>query len=141
MTETKHYTWEEKIDSLVKLAKAAGRYINSRDEQGTDYNIEAMFSLRDAYEEFCEWRHDEPYVVDEIKMLLITDPEDYIDAATDTRLIVNRTLARPLVMAIFPEHHTLSLEECNAALGRLRLRAGIQPAQLPNLVLSETPME
>ena len=70
MSETKHYTWEEKIDSLAKLAKAAGRYINSRDEMGTDYNEEAIFNLREAYEEFCQWRHDEPYVVDEIKALL-----------------------------------------------------------------------
>jgi hypothetical protein len=60
-------SWEEKIENLVKLAKAAGRYINSRDELGTDYNNEAMFNLRDTYDEFCEWRHDEPYIVDEIK--------------------------------------------------------------------------
>src|SRR6266571_9205261 len=67
----KHYTWEEKIDNLAKLAKAAGSYINSRDELGSDYNNEAMFNLREAYEEFCQWRHDEPYVVDEIKELLV----------------------------------------------------------------------
>src|SRR6266700_3461111 len=66
----KPYTWEEKIDNLAKLAKAAGRYINSRDELGSDYNNEAMFNLREAYEEFCQWRHEEPYVVDEIKALL-----------------------------------------------------------------------
>jgi len=69
-SEPKRYTWEEKIDSLVKLAKAAGRYLNSRDEQGTDYNEETIYNLREAYEEFCQWRHDEPYVVDEIKALL-----------------------------------------------------------------------
>src|SRR6266702_4186881 len=71
--ETKHYTWEEKIDNLAKLAKAAGRYINSRDELGSDYNNEAMFNLREAYEEFCQWRHEEPYVVDEIKELLVKE--------------------------------------------------------------------
>src|SRR6266699_6898455 len=69
--ETKHYTWEEKIDNLAKLAKAAGSYINSRDELGSDYNNEAMFNLRETYEEFCRWRHEEPYVVDEIKELLV----------------------------------------------------------------------
>src|SRR6266567_1290172 len=69
----KHYTWEEKIDNLAKLAKAAGSYINSRDELGSDYNNEAMFNLREAYEEFCQWRHDEPYVVDEIKELLVKE--------------------------------------------------------------------
>src|SRR6266567_1776201 len=67
----KHYTWEEKIDNLAKLAKAAGSYINSRDELGSDYNNEAMFNLRETYEEFCRWRHEEPYVVDEIKELLV----------------------------------------------------------------------
>ncbi len=69
----KHYTWEEKIDNLAKLAKAAGSYINSRDELGSDYNNEAMFNLREAYEEFCQWRHEEPYVVDEIKELLVKE--------------------------------------------------------------------
>ena len=70
-SEAKPYTWEEKIDNLARLAKAAGRYINSRDELGSDYNEEAMFNLREAYEEFCQWRHEEPYVVDEIKELLV----------------------------------------------------------------------
>jgi hypothetical protein len=61
-------TWEEKIDSLVRLAKAAGRYTNA--EPGTDYYRDARRELFDAYEEFCQWRHEEPYVVDEIKQLL-----------------------------------------------------------------------
>jgi hypothetical protein len=62
--------WEEKIDSLVKLAKAAGRYINDETEHGTDYAEDARSRLLEAYEEFCAWRHDEPYVVDEIKGFL-----------------------------------------------------------------------
>jgi hypothetical protein len=68
MAEPKHYTWEEKIESLVKLAKAAGRYVNA--EPGTDYCAEAYEKLKETYEQFCQWRHDEPYVVDEIKTLL-----------------------------------------------------------------------
>jgi hypothetical protein len=61
-------TWEEKIDSLVKLAKAAGAFLNS--EPRTEYRAEMHRKMDDAYIEFCEWRHEEPYVVDEIKQLL-----------------------------------------------------------------------
>lgn len=61
-------TWEEKIESLVKLAKTVGRYTNA--EPGTDYHNDARRSLLDAYEVFCQWRHDEPYVVDDIKTLM-----------------------------------------------------------------------
>lgn len=64
----KTYTWEEKIESLVTLAKAAGRYTNA--EAGTDYCKDAHRKLLDTYEDFCQWRHDEPYIVDEIKALL-----------------------------------------------------------------------
>ncbi len=61
-------TWEEKIDNLVKLAKAAGEVYNT--DPRTQGRADAMRSLFDVYEEFCEWRHEEPYVVDEIKELL-----------------------------------------------------------------------
>ena len=61
-------TWEEKIDSLAKLAKAAGRFLNT--DQGTAGYQEARGHLLAVYVEFCEWRHEEPYVVDEIKALL-----------------------------------------------------------------------
>lgn len=64
----KKFTWEEKIDNLAKLAKAVGRYLNA--EAGTDYHADALDRLEDLYKEFCEWRHEEPYVVDEIKVLL-----------------------------------------------------------------------
>ncbi len=68
MSETKHYTWEEKIESLVKLAKAVGRFTNTdRGTEGYKVTREHLFA---AYKEFCQWRHDEPYVVDEIKALL-----------------------------------------------------------------------
>ncbi len=67
----KHYTWDEKIDSLVKLAKATGTYLDVViEEPGSDGHIEARRHLFDAYDEFCEWRHGEPYVVDEIKALM-----------------------------------------------------------------------
>ncbi len=71
-SETKRYTWEEKIDGLAKLAKATGTFLHLLDEK--DYDSQTYKKMRqniyEAYDEFCEWRHDEPYVVDEIKALL-----------------------------------------------------------------------
>lgn len=73
MAMAKTYTWEEKIESLVTLAKAAGDYINlpPNGEPGeiAHYN-ETRSKLREAYDAFCEWRHDEPYAIDEIKAAL-----------------------------------------------------------------------
>jgi hypothetical protein len=65
-------TWEEKIESLVKLAKVAGCFLNA--EPGTAYSKDAHQSLHDAYKEFCDWRHDEPYVVDEINQVIKNAP-------------------------------------------------------------------
>ncbi len=62
------YTWEEKIENLVRLAKAAGCFLDA--EAGTDYARDVRQKLDAAYQQFCDWRHDEPYVVDEIKALL-----------------------------------------------------------------------
>jgi hypothetical protein len=82
----KRYTWEEKIESLVKLAKAAGRYINSEETDllspstRSDYFHDAQRKFREAYYEFCDWRHDEPYVVDEIKAMLAQRKEREKDA-------------------------------------------------------------
>ena len=70
--QDKRYTWEEKIESLVRLAKAAGRFLNA-EEVDSDYYKDARGHLFAMYAEFCEWRHDEPYVVDEIKALLGQD--------------------------------------------------------------------
>ena len=68
VSEEKHYTWEEKIESLVNLAKAVGRFTNT--DRGTEgYKVTREHLVR-AYDEFCEWRHDEPYVGDEIKRIL-----------------------------------------------------------------------
>lgn len=71
----KHYTWEEKIESLVTLAKAVGKYTDVETEcvgveREADGYKEAWRQLEEAYEDFCQWRHDEPYIVDEIKALL-----------------------------------------------------------------------
>lgn len=60
--------WQEKINQLVTLAKAVGRYTHVE----TDGYQEARQRLFDVYEAFCQWRHDEPYVVDEITELLDT---------------------------------------------------------------------
>jgi hypothetical protein len=67
-SEKKRYTWEEKIESLVKLAKAVGRFTNT--DRGTEGYKVTREHLFNAYDEFCEWRHEEPYVVDEIKALM-----------------------------------------------------------------------
>jgi len=59
--EVQQMTWEQKVESLVKLAKAAGRFINAT--PGTDdYHNDARRSMFEAYEE--------PYVVDEVNALL-----------------------------------------------------------------------
>lgn len=67
-------TWEEKIESLVNLAKATGRFLNTETEPETDYSQDAHKRLHDAYKEFCDWRHDEPFVVDEIKQAIKNAP-------------------------------------------------------------------
>ncbi len=68
----KKYTWEEKIDSLVRLAKSTGTFLHLLDDK--DYDSHTYKKMRqnilEAYDEFCDWRHEEPYVVDEIKALL-----------------------------------------------------------------------
>lgn len=71
MTE-KHYTWEEKITSLVTLAKAAGTYINAYPGEGPQdaYFQDAWRKLNETYAEFCQWRHEEPYLVDELFALV-----------------------------------------------------------------------
>ncbi len=69
--EPKRYTWEEKIDNLARIAKEVGVYLDVEiEEPGSDYTRDVRRSLMTAYEEFCQWRHDEPCVVDEIKTLL-----------------------------------------------------------------------
>jgi hypothetical protein len=69
-------TWEEKIDSLVKLAKATGSFLHLIDDKDFDSHTYKKMrqNIYDAYDEFCQWRHDEPYVVDEIKGLLEHKP-------------------------------------------------------------------
>jgi hypothetical protein len=122
----KHYTWEEKIESLVKLAKAAGRYVNSR--EGTDYNEEAMFNLREAYDEFCQWRHDEPYVVDEIKALL--GRKEYTDELTGVKLVVEKDNpdypGYPKLTIVCPKQVS-SIDVINDAVARLQDVAAIAP--------------
>jgi hypothetical protein len=68
MSTEGRYTWEQKIESLVTLAKAAGRFLNT--DQGTEGHKATRGHLLAVYAAFCEWRHDEPYAVDEIKALL-----------------------------------------------------------------------
>lgn len=66
--ETKHYTWEEKIDNLARLAKEIGVYLDvEREEPGSDYCRDVRRRLTEAYEEFCQWRHDETWIVDEMR--------------------------------------------------------------------------
>ena len=71
MSKRKRYTWEEKIDNLVTIAKVMGTYLEVEiEDPGTDGHRETRRKAMEAYEEFCQWRHDEPYVVDEIRALL-----------------------------------------------------------------------
>jgi len=70
-SETKRYTWEEKIDNLVRMAKVVGTYLEVEiEDPGSDGHKATREKLKETYLEFCEWRHDEPYVVDEIKALM-----------------------------------------------------------------------
>ncbi len=131
----KRYTWEGKIESLVTLAKAVGRYTNA--EAGTDYHTDARKKLDEAYEEFCQWRHDEPYLVDEIKQLL----NSHLDEETGIRMAVEQDNpeypGHLKITVICPVNNHLLLEEINAALGRLRTKAGISYEQFPDLVYAQ----
>lgn len=123
------YTWEEKIETLVKLAKAVGRFTNT--DRGTEgYKITREHLIR-AYDEFCEWRHDEPYLVDEIKELL--GRREYEDVQTGTRLIVeNDNPGYPDIRKltiVCPKDCTLSIEEINETMTRLQDRADIPVEQ------------
>jgi hypothetical protein len=81
------YTWEQKIDQLVSMAKLIGTYLEvEREEPGSDGHKETRGALKDAFEQFCDWRHDEPYVADEIKKLIDTEAirlEDRVEAIMD----------------------------------------------------------
>ncbi len=69
--ETKRYTWEQKIDNLARVAKEVGVYLDAEIEApGSDYTCDTRRRLMAAYEEFCQWRHEEPCVIDEIKALI-----------------------------------------------------------------------
>ena len=65
MMSEKKRTWQEKLESLVTLAKSVGTYTNT--DVGTEGRTTARCALYDAYADFCEWRHEEPYVADEIQ--------------------------------------------------------------------------
>ncbi|HZU01544.1 MAG TPA: hypothetical protein VFA10_17885 [Ktedonobacteraceae bacterium] len=129
----KRYTWEEKIDCLAKLAKAAGVYLDvSIDDPGTDYHKDARRRLMDAYEEFCQWRHEEPYVVDEIKELL-TGRREYTDELTGVRLLIEKENPaypdHPKMTVICPHNFDGKHEKINEAMLRLQIRAGIPPEE------------
>lgn len=135
--DTVSRTWEQKIESLVTLAKATGRYLDAEEgmispSTGNDYYNDARRNVLDAYAEFCEWRHDEPYVVDEIKALLRPLQEEYTDITGIRMTIVRDIPEHPLINVVFPEHCTLSIEQINAAFSRLRERAGMAVQQLPS---------
>lgn len=100
-------TWEEKIESLVKLAKAAGRFLDA--ERGTEGYQVTREHLMSAYDEFCDWRHEEPYVVDEIKALVKCDPS-YTQA-------MDRLVMMAVVLLLPNAYGTRQLRE---ALGLIR---------------------
>jgi len=70
MRKTEYYTWEEKVESLVKLAKRVDTFFTSREGVNSLDKIPGLFLVRLASDEVGEWWHDKPNVVDEIKALL-----------------------------------------------------------------------
>lgn len=49
----------EHLDDLTHLAKSVGKYLNS--EANTTERTVAYQAMEYDYEDFCEWRHEEPY--------------------------------------------------------------------------------
>ncbi len=66
-------TWEEKIESLLKLAKRVDTFFSTHSGQDCLDRCPGLFLTRLASDEVDAWRHDEPYVVDEIKALLVKE--------------------------------------------------------------------
>ncbi len=62
--------WEEKIESLMKLAKRVDTFFSTRSGAESLDKIPGLFLVRLASDDVGVWWHDEPYVVDEIKELL-----------------------------------------------------------------------
>jgi hypothetical protein len=58
--------WKKKIKDLFRLLHAVGSFTNSGDEGEQPYR-EELFA---AYDAICQWRHDKPYLDDEIEALL-----------------------------------------------------------------------
>lgn len=65
---------------------------------------------------------------------------EFVDEATDTRMIVDSSNpdypGHPKITVIYPGRW-LSLEEMNAALSRLRDRAGVTAEEFPDLTPGE----
>jgi len=59
VSETQIKLLGDKLDSLVHLAKTVGKYVNS--EAGGDERKVMWEQLNYEYEDFCEWRHEEPF--------------------------------------------------------------------------------
>ncbi len=66
-------TWEEKIESLLKLAKRVDTFFSTHEGVNSLDKTPGLFLVRLASDEVDAWRHDEPYVVDEIKALLVKE--------------------------------------------------------------------
>jgi protoheme ferro-lyase len=63
-------TLEEKIILLFDIAQLAGVYLDAEiEEPESDYTRTTRQKLKEHYEEFCQWRYDKPFVVDEVKGL------------------------------------------------------------------------
>jgi hypothetical protein len=51
----------EKWENLVRLAKAAGRMFDGNEPGDEQWQKEVREKIRKEYDDFCDWRHEEPY--------------------------------------------------------------------------------
>lgn len=72
-----HKVLGEHLDDLVHLAKTVGRYVNS--EKGTVERQTLWEQLNYEYEDFCEWRHEEPYRNISMSELIKQQKEELLD--------------------------------------------------------------
>jgi len=74
--------WKKKIKDLFRLLHAVGSFTNSGDEGEQPYR-EELFA---AYDAICQWRHDKPYLDDEIDSLLQARDERAVEIVNSMSL-------------------------------------------------------
>jgi hypothetical protein len=139
----RHYTWEEKIESLVKLAKRVDTFFSSREGENSLNKIPDLFLVRLASDDVGTWWHDEPSLIDEIKAL-IGQKTEYTDELTGILMRIDHDNpeypGHPKISVICPEPSTFSafsIQQVNEALHRLRRLARVPYEQFPDITLKE----